>query len=528
MKSTMKILSVIKSVAFMCFTTFLLVGCGDIMDTLDKYNGDGEIRYVGAATDLTVKPGWKRLSVNWKNSSDPIIKHVKVKWSADGVSDSVLLDSGVTNYVISNLQDASYAVSVCEVSGASKESLSQTVYERPYTDTHEAVQMFTRIVSSNFMLGNRLVLKFLTWDRNIKDAFISFTDINGTPDTLKLNQNITAGRTSDFYTRTRKLCSYYMLPQEVDTSKPIVLHRTGYVSGCDDLITFPDYELPNQRIFSSDFKEFLKSKYGTNSEVIDENGAVKDSWANNVTELDLDCNLTNFDDLLNLPKLKKVVLGAHRYLTADGLTDASRSRYTVSESNGSFFALDALHELNGLTIERYNRHYSNISRLAYLKEMGTTKLPDYQFYDLKNAKITVIPEDVDGYNSYPENLIDDDPATNWQPLQQTSMVTYYIMIDLGHEVDADGMTLVQKQFEKNAADFDLAPSLIHVYTADNRGGFEQATFISDCNLGVSAGETNDIPFSSTKKVRYLRVVLNANPFHGFFGTTFAGLGLYKK
>lgn len=524
----MRTLSFIKSAFAVCLGALLFVGCGDIMDTLDKYNGDGEIRYTGAATELSVKPGWKRLIVDWKNSSDPVIKNVKVKWTADGESDSVLLDAGTSNYDINNLQDRSYAVSVYEVSGGGKESLAETTYERPYTETHEEVQMFTRIVSSHFFIGNRFILKFLTWDNNINEAFISFTDLDGTPDTLVIDKQMTTGRTSDFYKRTRKSCAYYMLPQEVDPAKPIVLHRTGYVAGCEDLITFPDYEMTNGRVYSSDFKEFLRNKYGSNSDVIDDNGAVRDSWADNVTELELDCNLTNFDDLLNLPNLKRVVLGAHRYLTTDGIADTKRGCYTVSETNPSFFALDALYQLNGLTIERYNKHYSNITKLAYLKEMGTTTLPNYQFYDLKDAKITLTPEDADGYDSYVENLIDDDPATNWQPLQQTSMVTYYIMIDLGQEVDADGITLVQKHFERKATDFDLAPSLVHVYTADNRGAFEQATFVSDCNLGVSAGETNVIPFSSTKKVRYVRVVLNSNPFHGLFGVTFAGLGLYKK
>lgn len=514
-----------------CLTAVLaLSACGDIMDTLDEYKGDGEIRYVGQASDLTVKPGWQRLIVAWKNSEDPIIQHVKVKWVSDNAADSVLLDKGATSYSIGGLGNESYAVSVTEVSGSGKESLTNTLYERPYTDSHEAVESFTRIVSNHFFLGNRLAVKFLGWQDGIDSAVITFTRADGKPDSLVLDEKMVVGKVNDVYKAYYRNCPYYLIPQEIDTTKPVELHRRGKLAGCEDMITFPVYQLENKRTYSSDFKEFLRSKYGTNSEVLDADGEVKDSWADNVTELELDCNLNNFDDLLNLPHLKKLVLGKHRYLTTSGANDRERGQYTVTDTYGALFSIVTLYQVNGLTVDRYNKHYRLIKARRgnfKLTEKGASKIPDYNFYDLKASKVTVTPADDAGYDSHASYLVDGDNATCWQPLQLSSSTDYTITIDLGKEVEADGISFVQKAFADSDNDKDLTPSMIKVSTADGYGVFTSATHVSETYIGTSSGETNIIPFAGTRRVRYVRVRFAANPYHGYFGSTFAELGLYK-
>lgn len=72
----------------------LLSACGtdSLEDTYKEYAGEGEIRYLGKCTDLSVTPGWQRIIVTWKNNIDPAIQQVKVAWLLDDTRDSVLLE----------------------------------------------------------------------------------------------------------------------------------------------------------------------------------------------------------------------------------------------------------------------------------------------------------------------------------------------------------------------------------------------------------------------------------------------------
>ena len=49
------------------FAALFAISCEDLEDTYDEFAGDGMIRYVGKCTDVTVKLGWERLIVEWKN-----------------------------------------------------------------------------------------------------------------------------------------------------------------------------------------------------------------------------------------------------------------------------------------------------------------------------------------------------------------------------------------------------------------------------------------------------------------------------
>ena len=70
-----------------------IVSCESLEDTYKDYAGNGPIRYLGKCTDLTVRPGWNRLIVNWKNSPDPVIDKIKITWSKDGIVKEQLLNT---------------------------------------------------------------------------------------------------------------------------------------------------------------------------------------------------------------------------------------------------------------------------------------------------------------------------------------------------------------------------------------------------------------------------------------------------
>lgn len=75
-----------KNYLFILFAVCLAIGCEDLEDTYSDYAGDGAIRYLGSAENLSIHPGWKRLLVKWTNSVDPAIDHIKLQWNLNGVT----------------------------------------------------------------------------------------------------------------------------------------------------------------------------------------------------------------------------------------------------------------------------------------------------------------------------------------------------------------------------------------------------------------------------------------------------------
>ncbi len=494
--------------------TLAATGCQGLEDTYKEFAGD-EIRYMGKCNDLTVNPGWERIIVKWTNSGDPIIDKVKLKWEGDNVKDSVLLDRGTQEYSIGNLADATYKVTICTLDKDGDKSLESSTYCRPYTLSHEEVASFTRIISKHFFIGDRLALEFAGWQDGIESAVLKYTTIDGKEAEKQL---------------TKRLASYniYLLNAKIDTTKPVVLYRRGRLTGCDDVIDFPAYELTLDKTYSSDFKEFLKKKYGTDSEVLNADGEVKDSWAESLKTLELDTDLSSFEDILNFPHLTKLVLGKNRYLTEAGAKDKDRGQYTVYNTALSEEVLDAMSELTGLTVERYNNHYSNVWPYeCEIEDMGSPEIPQHQYIDLKKATVTLNPEDSEDYDSHINFLTDGNTSTCWEPLTTTSQTTYTITYELGTTQKAKGIKLVQKTLSDNDQNKDILPQMVKVETAGSDGSFTTATFVDDYYIGRTSGETVFVPFSSTKDVRYLRVTLQSMPFHTFYQVTLAELGLYK-
>lgn len=505
-----------------------LCGCGDIADTFSEWTEGGEKRYVGETENFQLQSGWNRLVVSWDSPVDPAITKIKVKWTDDdSKSDSVLLDKSIQTYNITGLQNSSYSVTLTAISGEGKESLSSTLYARPYTEEHEVIQSFSRIISSYYFIGDRLALKFLGWQDGMINAVLKYTKANGKADSLVITKGMANGTDNEMYEEYWSPCPYMLLPDAVDKTKPIRLYRTGRVSGCEDIINFPVFELTTEKTFSSDFKEMLKKNYGLSSAALDADGNVKDDWANSVTSISVDDNLTNFDDFLNLPKLRSVDLGKHRYLTDAGIADASRGQLNVGEALPSIFAVTTLDKLNGLKVYRYNKHFRSLGSLDFIKDMGKPTMPSYKFYDLHNASVTVSPADEDGYDSHTEYLVDNNAKSCWSPLTQTGSVDYTITIDLKSEKPVSGMKIVQKLFGEYDQDMDYALSMVKVYTAGKSGIFEQATNLSENYIGTSTGETIILPFSQKKSIRYVKLMFPANSYHGFFGVTFAEVGLYE-
>lgn len=502
----------------LCTISMMMFGCGESLeDTYKEYAGDGEIRYLGQCTNLTVTTGWKHLLVKWTNNVDPIIDKIKVTCSKDNNVKEFLLDRGTAECDIVGLEeDGNYEISVCGVDKNGNTSAVNTIYGRPYTENHEEVMAFTRLISRHFFFKDRLILTFSGWDDNVITAELKYTKKNGEEGTLPITQMEVMGYRQ------------YLVEDEIDIAKPVKLYRTGKILGCDDVITFEPYVLLNERNFNSDLKQELKRQFG-----FDEN--IPDEWVDNVEELELDWNIGSLEDLLNFPKLKKLVLGKNRYLLDEAVNDTERGQsklYDVEQAPWtretlSEFVLRVMHELNGLTVERYNKHYSALSKKAYIEEKGQSVLPALSLLDLKDKQFTVLPEDEGDYSSHIEHLTDGDDATYWQPLQQKSFTTYELILDLGKIETLNGLKFVQRTYVNNDNQYIIAPNVIKIKVSTDQINWDSATYLEESTVGNSNGEISLIPFAQKgKNVRYVKLLVNTASYYGFYNTSFAEIGLY--
>ena len=496
-----------KKYLWLLFAFCIMVGCGESLeDTYSDYAGDGVIHYVSKCTDVSVSPGWQRLIVKWKNGFDPTIVNVKVSWTLDGVSRDTLLDKNTTECSIPYLQNGNYEITVCAVDKEGRTSLSTPVFARPYTSEHETIMSFSRLIAKHYFVEDRLVLFFTSWDTNVESAKLSYYKEDGTPDTLKLNRFLLDAN------------PHYLLPNKIktDTGHPVYLHRTGRVEGCDDLITFDDYLLNHEKIYTADFKQWVKVKYGLEE--------ITDEWVNAQTELVYDYSLTSFEDILNFPNLQKVILGPDRYLRA--YTEDLEFQSQLYNLERSLFVLDQAYDIRGVTVDQYNKHYFTEMK-SYVKPMGNPELPNIAYYDTSEWKITCSEKDEDDYDSHLENLFNGKVNDVWQPQLLSTMRTYEINVDMQAEKTVTGVRVVQKSF--NAPDAQsqaLMPGIIKVQYSDDNLLWNDATYTSSNTLGTSNGETTLIYFKTSQTVRYLKFTVSDQIYSKNFSVSLAEIGIF--
>ena len=490
----------------------LMAGCGESLeDTYKDYSGDGtSIRYTGRCRNISVTGGWQRIVVNWTNNVDPIIKNVKIVWKFEDEADSVYLPAGTTEYSIDHigsepLGDRSFEITLCSVSAQGIVSLSDIVYGRPYTYTHEEVQAFNRLVSSAYKIHDRVVLTFLPWQEGISEAHLTYTKSDGSQGRLELTPEQVAQ-------------DYYMLEDHVDNSKPIVVYRTAKLETCVDEIEFQPFEFDDSRVFNSDFIEDLRRQFG-----FDE---IPDGWVEQQKVLYLDAKSYNsFIDLLNFPNLKKIVLGSRRYFPESEVDDEEYAQNVVMDADGSNFALQVMHELNGLTVERYNKHYPQLEVTDFFTEMGQPKEPVKKLIDLTGKTFTVDPEDEMGYNSHLDRLTDGDYSTFWQPRSTSEAYQYQLSLDLGEVKTVRGVKIVQRNWE-NEQEQMVAPKSCRILVSENGAEWYYATYLENYPLGAANGEMNYIDFPFAFPARFVMLMVPSGFYFTLNFTSLAEISLY--
>ena len=496
----------IKKYLWILLSLILVTGCESLEDTYDDYAGDGAIRYIGKCTDVSVTPGWKRLIVKWVNNVDPVIEKIKISWKINEEKDSVLLERDVTEYSISNLNDGNYEVAVCAVDKDGYESLSNPIFGRPYSSTHETIISFTRLISKHYFVKNHLVLFFSSWQENVSSAQLNYYTTNGNSKTLELNAELIAQK-------------YYLLPEEIDPNKPVTLNREGRVEGCDDLIVFDPYELSHDKLYTSDFKQWVKAKYGQHE--------ITERFVETLTEFEYDYSLTSFEDILNLPNLEKLILGKNRYLRPDMANDVAQSQ--LYDLERSLFVLDVAHKVCGLTVNRYNKHYIPDANLpSFVTQESNPLVPELTYLDASTWSITCSEEDKYPYESHLENLFDGNLSNWWQPeLISTLARTYEISVDMKQVQPINGIKIVQKSFDaKDAQSASLMPGMIKIKISTDKISWSDATYVEENTIGATNGETTILRFPNTPDVRYLKFTINDQIYGQNFSISLAEIGVF--
>lgn len=488
------------------FVSFLFfVSCEKLEDTYSDYAGNGMIRYLGKCSDVTITPGWERLELRWVNSVDKLIDKIKVSWKVGEITRDTLLDSGATSCNLRNLSDGNYEVTICAVNKDGKESLSENVYGRPYTPDHEIIRTFTRGLTKYFKVGDNLVLFFDEWQNNIVRMVLNYYDVSGEKQELNLTKEI--------------LAQQYKVLENVDMEKPVTIYREGRVEGCPDLIVFSPYKLQYDRILSTDFKLLFEVKYGLNE--------VDDDFVNNLEELEIDYSISSFEDILYFPNLKKIILGKNRYLYPNYVS-MNASASVVYEPEKSLFVLDVANRLCGLEIERYNRHYFPDVSLDYMYEKENMEVPVLVYLDASDWTITNNIEDPEGYDSYLENLLDNDQKTFWETKITSTSRLYELTIDMQKVQTVSGFKIAQKVFNPTSDRISpyLLPKMIRVQVSTDRRNWVHATYIEDNTIGDTNGEVTILKMADPKEVRYIKVVVSDQLYGKDFGVALADIAVF--
>ena len=509
------------------FAVLFIVGCEDLEDTYDEYAGNGRIHYVGKCSNLEVLPGWKRLKVKWKGNLDANIDHVKVTWKAESDSESHVLflrpkdvvenNNLVDSCYLENLANAVYTVTVSNISVDSTESIVESAYARPYTESHEDLQTFTRGIINFYPLNGRLAVILDDVNENISEMNLVYWGSDGEQHTWNIKEHMGL-RLSLFGEIDFGRDYYFLIPGEgepgIDFSKEIKIQRKGKLPNCIDEINFEDATLlKDEQVWSAGFSQLLLKQYG----------GVTDEIINSVETIELDYDMASFQDLLYFPNLKKVILGKNRYMI-DGYTSMNVSTTDVYKGLLTLQFLKDSRE--GFTVERYNNHYfgNDFESVSITTMVFMGKIKPGLLSEMKNTNTLpkVVPLDTTGwevtctdtvYNGYKTNgaanLLIDDPKFYFEPGLTSSVKVFEVKFDMKKPMVVKGFKIVQPTQGTQTDIKYLLPSL-KIEVSKDGYEWENATYENGgINIGNTPGETTFIyvPEVLQKSVQYVRLTI---------------------
>lgn len=547
------------------FSALLAAGCGESLEeTYDEFSGDGMIRYVGKCAEVSVNPGWERLQVVWKHNIDAGIKKVKITWQSEQGGGEKFVEpyqpeSGklMDTFYIENLSDAMYTVRVSNVAADDRESLVEEKYGRPYSLAHEDLYSFSRGITAFSRMGDKLAVMLEADNENVKEMLLCFKDKAGKEHIWDMKAHANDSLSYELYGMDMKLGRDYLflLPDEegveMDFDQPITVRRKGMLEGCVDEIHFEDVKLDlNERLWTAPFAQTMLAAYGPKWE----------EKVESLETLELDYDLSSFQNLMYFPKLKKVVLGKNRYMPA---ASAKKFYSTTDEYMGLVMLQFLKSTREDFSVERYNNHYFNgkddfMNTFVQAYKLAG-KLTDLKLVEKKSANLDAKPAytlmDTTGWtvtcsdtmsNGYKDNgaamLLFDTPRRilvdyGWTEMEEEVEVYFQPAPTLGSAVvtvtyDMKEPKAIQGfkvgQYSRNdKGDTDYLLSNIKIELSVDGYAWTNATYTDgSAVIGNSPGEETYIPIPEDLQVkdgvRYVRLTM-ANRNVG----TISGMATYS-
>lgn len=486
-----------KVLIYMLALVATLFSCDSLEDTYKDFAGDGPIRYAGRCTDVSVKPGWECLRVNWTLSNDPTVKNIIVKCVSDGDTIRQELESDVTQTVISGLQNKNYTVTVQSLAADGALSLCESYTERPYTYEHETVLAFTRGVNKSFELGNHLLLFMGTWEDRITDFHIEYTSTDGKAQTFALTKDVFEEKYVDI--------------DNVDVSHPVTLYRSGCIEGCPDVIQFQPYVFNRNVVMNSDFRNNMTERYGVDTDDIA-------AFADNQETVELDNSLFSFEDLLYFGKVKKVILGGNHFFNGK-----YRTLPTVDETERSQWVLTKLNEILGTEVEIYSNCYLDKKwNPEFVTRHGDAQLPELNYLPCEEWSISNSVSDLNDEDLV--NLLDNDASTSWTSWPSTvGAREMALTIDMKKMEKVNGVKIVQaastdtKNFQQGTVSL--------TWSADGVN-FKPLSYLEENTIGKAMGEATLLKSPAPVDARYIKLVIKDVVYQGVVKVALADVAVY--
>lgn len=479
----------------------ILGGCESLEDTYKDYAGDGPIRYLVKCDDLDVKAGWNRLVVSWKSVDDPIIDKVKVSWTVDGIGRDTLLERGTVACSLPCDGNFTYQVSVANMDKHGNTSLAVTQAGRPYSPEHEQVLIFPTMVNKHFYVQDRLALVLDEWGNQIDSIAFVYTS---------------AGQGKRTVIKSAPESLYYLLEDKIDAETTLTVYSYGHLEGCVDAIVVST-ELERARVYTDGFKALMLTRYGI-AELTEEAVA-------GLETLEIDYDIDSFEDIMNMPGLKKLVLGKNRHLSEEVLgQDVSASKITDLEI--SKFAMEVMAELvSDFKVERYNKHYFP-ETYDFVEEKGNPVLPDLTYLNNETwtYECVVTPKEGEYYSQGYERLFDLN-AKAWAPFAHYVSLEYEITVDMQEMKRVNGFAIEQVASDIATSPRERAFMARKVQVQFSVDGSVWTEAI-DYTLGTTLGEIDLLSIAAPTNARYLKFVLTDQNYRNVYSISLQKIRIF--
>jgi len=198
-----------------------IAGCSKMDATYKEFLDYGQGKYPGKPVNAAVWPGYKRMVLAWRNSSDPKVNKAMVYWNNRADSLEVQLDpSKDSTYLpFNDMPEATYVFEIYTFDSQGNRSVKTEAIGKVYGDFYKST-LLSRPVYDATVFNDSL---WLTWG-GLSDTTIIGTEVRYTD-----NNNITHQEFVD---------KQMLLSQFPDFPRGDIQYRTVYLPGRNAIDTF--------------------------------------------------------------------------------------------------------------------------------------------------------------------------------------------------------------------------------------------------------------------------------------------------